>query len=299
MLLSIAADERAALQFDDLASSLDAGLSVTALDGKPAAGERVVHDMLQRRGIKLSKTEDAVLAAAWHAGRIGAALRSRANERRQRAQFARRIWEGLRYPLFLLVLVLFMSMLLSAVFGTRLLSIGVAVLFAAIATAVVVVRRGLLRGGEAWIRLPVIGPLAQELGELPYLETLQSLYGAGVPLVQAHATAITTVPVASVQRRLQVAQRILAEGRSLAEALHQSLALHAESRTLLSTGEKAGQLEDALQKALVRRRDVASRSIANTARWTGMIAYGTGVLFAVLFIFIAMQPILRLYSMGR
>jgi len=284
---------------DDLASSLDAGLSVTALGGDAAAGERVVHGVLQRRGIKLSKTEDAVLAAGWRAGRVGAALRSRADERRQRAQFARKIWEGLRYPLFLLVLVLFMSLLLSAVFGTAFLGLGVGVLFVVIAVAVVVVRRGFEHGGEAWIRLPVIGRLAQELSELPYLETLQSLYAAGVPLVQAHATAVATVPVASVRRRLQVTQRIVADGRSLAEALGQSLALHPETRTLLATGEKAGQLEDALQKALVRRRDVVGRGIANTARWTGIVAYGTGVLFAVVFIFTAMQPIFRLYSSGR
>jgi len=296
MLLSIAADERAAMQLDDLASSIDAGLSVAALGGDPAAGDRVVHDMLKHAGIRLSKTEDAVLIAAWRAGRIGVALRSRADERRQRAQFARKIWAGLRYPLFLLVVVLFSSFLLSAVFGTRLLWIAVVVLLAAVTIAIVVVRRGLQRGGEAWIRLPVIGRMAQDLAELPYLETLQSLYSAGVPLVQAHATAVGTVPVASVQRRLQVAHRVLTEGRSLAEGLHQSLALHPETRTLLATGERAGQLEDALQKALARRRDVSSRNIADTARWTGVLAYGAGIVFAVIFIFYAAQPLVRAYS---
>jgi type II secretory pathway component PulF len=299
MLLSIAADERAALRFDDLASSLDAGLTVQALGGEAAAGERVVHGLLQRAGVKLSKTEDAVLIAAWRAGRIGPALRSRAEERRQRAQFARRIWAGLAYPLLLLVFVMFGSVLMSAVFGTRLLGIAVAALFVGVAVAIVLVTRGLRRGGEAWTRLPVIGRLAQDLGELPYLETLQSLYGAGVPLVQAHSTAVSTVPVASVQRRLQVAQRILAEGRPLAEALHQALALHAETRSLLASGERAGQLEDALLKALVRRREVSSRDITSAARWTGAIAYGTGILFAVIFIGYAMQPILKAYSMGR
>ncbi|MFY9342944.1 MAG: hypothetical protein WAT39_10675, partial [Planctomycetota bacterium] len=61
MLLSIAADERAALQFEDLASALDAGLPLASLGADPGAGERALHGALQRRGVRLTPTEDAVL----------------------------------------------------------------------------------------------------------------------------------------------------------------------------------------------------------------------------------------------
>ena len=47
MLFSIAADERASLQFEDVASALDAGLPITAIGGDPSAGDRVVHTALK------------------------------------------------------------------------------------------------------------------------------------------------------------------------------------------------------------------------------------------------------------
>ena len=83
MLWSIAADERSALHFDDLASAFDAGLPLHNLGGDAKAGDRVLHDILKQRGVVLSTTEDAVLLAGWRAGRAGAALRSRSVGRRK------------------------------------------------------------------------------------------------------------------------------------------------------------------------------------------------------------------------
>lgn len=296
MLLSIRADERAALLFDDLASALDAGLSLDSLGGKPAHGDRVVHDLLRQRGVQLSDSESAVLLAAWRGGKIGTAMRNRADDRRRRAQFARRIWEGLRYPLFLLTFMFFASLVVMAVLRTYLLPIAIVVLFVVMGLGSRWLLGRFRRGSDAWLRVPWFGRLAMDLGELPYLETLHALYGAGMPLVQAHAAAVAAVPVAGVQRRLRIADRILAEGRSLTDSLHESLSLHTETRTLLATGEKAGQLEDSLQKALGRRRDVASRAVADTARWVGIIAYATAITFALVYITTIYGNI---YSMGR
>ena len=273
MLLSIAADERAALHFDDLASAFDAGLSLEALGGRGNHGERVVHELLRQRGVTLRGAEDAVLTAGWQAGRVGTTLRARAEERRRQAAFARQIWAGLRYPLVLFVLIGITGFLVAGITDNLgIVYVELVVLAAVGATAWFGVR-SLRRGGEGWLRIPVVGNLASGLAELPYLETLQAMYGAGVPLAQAHPRAVAAVPVLGVQRRLQVADGVLRSGRPLGEALAQALALHPETRMLLTTGEQTGQLEEALQRALVRRRDVTGRAASDAARRFGSAAY--------------------------
>ncbi|HEU4417590.1 MAG TPA: type II secretion system F family protein [Planctomycetota bacterium] len=285
MLLSIAGDERAALHFDDLASALDAGLPLHHLGGDAKAGDRVLHDILKHRGVVLSPTEDAVLAAGWRAGRAGAALRSRGVGRRNRAEFARTIWAGLRYPLVMFALVLVASFVTGRVVGHYWYAVAVAALAAAAVVFMALARRGLRSGNDRWTRVPILGRIATDLGELPYLETLHALYAAGVPLAQAHPAAVAAVPLVSLQRRLQVADRVLQGGRSLTESLAQALALHAETRSLLATGEHAGQLEEALQRSLVRRREVAGREIGTMARTLTTATYVLAIAFVIGIVF--------------
>lgn len=284
MLLTVAADERAAMQFDDLASAFDAGLPVASLGGDAAAGDRVVHGILARRGVQLRPTEDAVLTAAWRVGRISASLRQRAELRRERAAAARTVWQGLRYPLLLLVFLCIASCFVGAVLGSYFLPALALGSVAALTVFAVVAIRGLRSGSEAWRRVPVLGRFAQDFGELPYLETLHAMYASGVPLLEAHRAAVATVSVESVAARLRIATGVVAAGRPLAEALQESLALHAESRTLLSNGERAGQLEEAARRALQRRRETVTRTAADLARWVGVGSYSVAVVLAVVYI---------------
>ena len=297
MLWSIAADERAALHFDDLASAFDAGLPLHHLGGDAKAGDRVLHSILKQRGVVLSATEDALLLAGWRAGRASATLRSRAVGRRNRAEFVRTLWTGLRYPLLLLGMVFVASFATGGIIGHYWFAAAVAALAAAVVTLGVLARRGLRAGSEVWTQMPILGRIANGLAELPYLETLHALYGAGVPLAQAHTAAVAAVPLASLQRRLQVADRVLQGGRSLTESLAQALALNAETRSLLATGEHAGQLEDALQRSLVRRREVSARDIGTTARTVGHVV---GLLALAFVVNIVFTFYLKLYgNLGR
>lgn len=280
-MLWIGAHEAAALQFEDVASALEAGLPLQTLGGDPTAGERVLHHLLARRRVELSATEATVFEHAWRAGTAVQALRARAVERRQRAEFVRTLWAGLRYPLLLLTMVTALSFLLASSWGPRL--VASLVLTAVVAAGFLV--RNSLRGGAPWVaELPGLGPTLREAGELPFLETLHALYGAGVPLQQAHTAALSTVAIPAVRDRLVVADRILQEGRPLHEALHTAVALHAESRQLLATGERAGQLEDALQRALARRRDVVSRRVLQQGRWIGHLIYALAALAVAWFV---------------
>ena len=277
-MLSSGADERAALQFEDLASALDAGLPLQSLGGKPGQDERAVHELLRARGVQLSSTEDAVLLASWRAGRIGDGLRARAAERQRRVEFRRTIWRGLAYPIVLFTMILVAGFVSGPIVGHYWIPLGVLAALAVLGLFAFAARRGLRAGDERWTRLPLLGPIVTDLAELPYLETLHAMYGAGVPLLQAHKNAVAAIPVTSIQKRLRVADSVLQGGRSLTESLAQALALQPETRSLLATGEQAGQLEDALRRALARRRDVVSRSIAAVARRAGILAYAIAAL---------------------
>ena len=150
--------------------------------------------------------------------------------------------------------------------------------------AAIVVRRGVLTGGDRWLQLPWLGKLFAGLAELPYLETLHALYASGIPIVEAHATATGGVGVASLRIRLRQAERTLREGGSLSEGLAASGALLAETRELLALGERSGQLEDALARTLKRRREVTARQVKTTAKIGGQAAYFAAAGVAVYFI---------------
>jgi hypothetical protein len=212
-MLSIAADERAALQFDEVASMLDAGLPLGSIGGGGEHGDRVVHAILSQRGVKLTPSDDTVLLAAWRAGRIGPALRARAEQRRQQAALHRRLLLGLAYPSALFAMTIVAGIVTAPIVGHYYFPIGLSVLLLAVVATALVVQRGLQRGDERWNQLPVIGPIARDVAEIPYLEVLQALYGAGVPLLEAHASATAAVPNHGVQQRLGVAGRVLGEGR--------------------------------------------------------------------------------------
>ncbi|MBL8754784.1 MAG: type II secretion system F family protein, partial [Planctomycetes bacterium] len=249
-----------------------------------AAGDRALHAALQRRGIRLSPLEDTVLAASWKAGTAAASLRARAVERRRRAEFQRTVWAGLRYPLLLAGMILLASVATMAIVGKTMLVV-VLTAYAAIAGSTFLLRRA-ARTGAPWVtRLPVLGKLLLGLGELPYLESLHGLYGAGVPILQANTTAVRTVHTAAVRERLLAADRVLQGGRRLGEALHQTGALHEETRSLLATGEQAGQLEDALRRALERRRQVVATEVQAAARLLGNIAYAVAAGAVVVIVF--------------
>jgi type II secretory pathway component PulF len=273
------ADERAALAFEDLASGLDAGLSLALLGIDAGANERVLPDLFARRRIALDPSEDLVLVAAWRAGRAPVSLRLLAEQRRSRAQLARTIAGRLVYPTLLCVVAMLVSFVLRSLPGMRWLPWTVLALLGIGAGLGFALLRALGRGSALVKELPLVGPWLVGMGEIPYLEALCGLYGAGVPLLAAHPQAVATSPVADVRERLQRADAFLQQGRPLGEALAAADALHAETRDLLANGERAGGLEDALLRSLRRRRDVVSRNAAALGRmlaW-GIYLFGAGI----------------------
>jgi len=275
---------KAALALDDLASALDAGLPIESLGGNVDLEDHVLLDLAWQRGITLTASEKIVLEAAWKSGNAGKALRGRAADRRRQAEFYEEIWAGLRYPVILLCMLPVVAVATYAVIGPD-FAIALAIAYGILAIVYLIMARKLGRGDANLERFPIIGSLLEDVRELPYLESLHAQYGAGVPIVEAHGAAIRSVKMRALRERLGQTQQYLSEGIELREALHRSGALCQETRSLLATGEQAGQLEDALERALTRRREVAGRKMATAARRIGQIAYALAVVAIVYVVF--------------
>jgi type II secretory pathway component PulF len=279
-----AKDDLAALALDDLASAIDAGLPIESIGGNPDLGEHVLLDLAWQRGIKLRPTERIVLEAGWKSGNGAAALRGRAASRRRRAEFQREVWGALSYPMTLLAMMPLAAVATYSIVGPS-FAIGLGVAYALIALLVFAIARKLGRGDASLERNRILGPLLEDLRELPYLESLHALYGAGMPIVQAHATAVRGVRMHGLRERLGATQLLLEQGTELREALQQSGALSLETRQLLATGEQAGQLEDALQRALTRRQEVATRKLSLAAKRLGQITYTLAVIGVIVLVY--------------
>jgi len=270
------ADEQAALVFSDLASALDAGLPLSAVGGADAGGDDVLVQLCLGRGIRLRPTERLALVAGWKSGSGAAALRGRAAARRRRAAFLRAAIGAVTYPAVLFLLLLVASFATMAIVGPA-VAIVLAVLYAGVGAALVLMSRKLGRGDASLASYPVVGGVVREMQELPYLEGLHALYSAGVPIVDAHRAATATVKMQGLRAQLGLAQKMLDQGKPLHDALQATASLSQETRTLLATGERAGELEDALDRALARRAEMAERRLQTAARALGAIAYGVAV----------------------
>ncbi len=272
-MVSLRADERAAQVFEDVASALDAGLPLETIGGDPRHHNQTLTALLTSRGVTLRKTEALALEAGWRSGNASQALRKRAGSRRRRHEFMRAAQAAVAYPVLLFALLLLASLATMSFVGPG-VAITLGAVYAAGCVGVVTLARKLGRGDASLERLPMLGGVLRELRELPYLEAMHALYGAGVSVVDAHRDATATVHMQGLRAQLGVALRQLEQGRSLREALETSASLSPETRTLLATGEQAGQLEEALERAVERRAEMAKRRLEAAARTLGAVAYG-------------------------
>jgi len=266
--------DRAALAFEDIASALDAGLSPVSLGAPPGADGTVsMEAILQARRVQPTPAEIEMLAAAWDAGRAGDGLRRRALMRRQRAERLRTVLSGIRYPLVLLVCSVVAGFLVAPAIGRPGLGFVIAAAAGLLLTGLVWLAIALARGSDALLRLPLLREVALDLAELPYLEVLHGLYASGVPMLKAHPRAVSVCRLHDLRRRLDAADAVLQNNQPLSMALAQTGALHPETRSLLTIGERSGDLEDALRRSLARRSEVATRGTQRLARLLGSTVY--------------------------
>lgn len=261
-------DRKTAEHLEDLASRLDAGLGPTA--GRP--GEPIVDGL--RRDLTLADWEWAALQAGQSAGSLPRVMRRLATARLERGALKRQVIGALAYPAFVLCLCTFVALVAMRVAHPPRAWMWLSVsLLAAVLLAIAWLVRRLrdpLWDGD---RLPWIGRLSRGAGEIPYLVALHALYGAGVGLRTAHPQAAPAAAVPWIRARLFAATRALEAGEGLADALSRQTALTSESLALVRDGEATGQLEDALSRAITRRREEYSVGTRRSARVAGILAY--------------------------
>lgn len=256
-------DEREAYLFADIASAADAGISAEQILNGPSTASlpgvslntETLTEGLVAKGLQLAPHELLMLETAEQAGNLSKVLRILASQRTLRAERHREIRRRLAYPVFLLCFAGLVGCISSWALsqGPWLIITATAIVLGALGVAVLVVRQTIQDPDRGLI--PPIRRLVLDLGELPYLQSMHGLYGAGVKVHEAHALALKTSPVASVRQRLEESGRALARGSTLSEALHLCTALHPETRQMLASAEAAGDLEHALDRAVKRRQN--------------------------------------------
>lgn len=262
MLRSPSQDERESYLLTDIASAANAGLTVEQILNGPSTADLpgpphnagTLTEGLCAKGLQLAPHEILMLETAEKAGSIPKVLLILANQRAKRATQTREIRRRLAYPVFLLCFASLVGILSSVALGQGFTALGIVIaIILGAATAVTLLVRQTIRNPNQGL-LPAIRTLVLALGELPYLQSMHGLYGAGVTIHQAHSLALTTSPITSVRHQLIQAEDAMKKGSTLSEALHQCTALHVETRQMIASAEVAGELEQALGRAVERRQ---------------------------------------------
>lgn len=98
------------------------------------------------------------------------------------------------------------------------------------------------------LRLPVVGELARTINVSRFARTLGTMLHSGVPMLRALDTAKQIVGNVLIQQAVEDAKRAVTEGESLATTLKKSGQFPATMIHMVAVGEKAGQLEQMLER---------------------------------------------------
>ncbi|HSS03347.1 MAG TPA: type II secretion system inner membrane protein GspF [Kofleriaceae bacterium] len=153
-------------------------------------------------------------------------------------------------------------------------------------------------GRHTWdafiLRLPVLGELARTINVSRFARTLGTMLEAGVPMLRALDTAKQIVGNVIIQQAIEDAKRAVTEGESLAQTLKKSGQFPATMIHMVAVGEKAGQLEQMLERVAVTYESEVDTKLS---RFTALleplmlVIMGGAVAFIV---FSILQPIMDL-----
>ena len=153
-------------------------------------------------------------------------------------------------------------------------------------------------GRHTWdgftLRLPVVGELSRTINVSRFARTLGTMLQAGVPMLRALDTAKQIVGNVLIQQAVEDAKRAVTEGESLAQTLKKSGQFPATMIHMVAVGEKAGQLEQMLERvAITYESEVDTKLSRLTALLEPMmlVIMGGAVAFIV---FSILQPIMDL-----
>src|SRR3569623_279729 len=144
------------------------------------------------------------------------------------------------------------------------------------------------------LRLPVLGELVRTINVGRFARTLGTMLQSGVPMLRALETGKQIIGNVLLQRAVEDAKQAVTEGESLATTLRKSGQFPATMIHMTAVGEKAGQLEQMLERvATAYESEVDTKLSRFTALLEPLllVLMGGAVAFIV---FSILQPIMDL-----
>jgi type II secretion system protein F len=144
------------------------------------------------------------------------------------------------------------------------------------------------------LKLPVVGELVRTVNVGRFARTLGTMLQSGVPMLKALDTAKQIVGNVLIQNAIEDAKKAVTEGESLAQTLKKSGQFPATMIHMVAVGEKAGQLEQMLERvATTYESEVDTKLTRLTALLEPLmlVIMGGAVAFIV---FSILQPIMDL-----
>ncbi len=153
-------------------------------------------------------------------------------------------------------------------------------------------------GRPIWHRfvlgLPVLGQLVRTINVGRFARTLGTMLQAGVPMLRSLDTAKMIMGNVILQRAIDDAKKAVTEGESLAQTLKKSGQFPATMTHMVAVGEKAGQLEQMLERvAITYEAEVDTKLGRFTALLEPMMLVFMGGAVAFI-VFSILQPIMDL-----
>ena len=262
--------------YRQLATMLDAGLpivrSLKTLSGQVRGPLRRIIDELHQRVEKghgfaesadnypqlFNSLERNLLHAGEKAGRLEFVLLRMADDREFWHRLRKQIISKLIYPTILLHVAVFIFSIIALV----LMGAGAAVqtlcilipIYAVVAAVVLVIKYGerirpLREFFDAFIYyIPVLGNVARKLALARFAKALQTMYEAGISLLEAMPMCAAACGNSVIERQLSIATDILHSGESLTDALTATGAFDAITLSMIATGEESGSVDKMLDK---------------------------------------------------
>jgi general secretion pathway protein F len=147
------------------------------------------------------------------------------------------------------------------------------------------------------LNMPVLGQLVRTINVGRFARTLGTMLHSGVPMLRALDTAKQIVGNVLIQDAIETAKKAVTEGESLAVTLRKSGQFPATMIHMVAVGEKAGQLEQMLERvATTYETEVDTKLSRFTALLEPLmlVVMGGAVAFIV---FSILQPIMDLGSL--
>src|SRR3569623_161475 len=158
--------------------------------------------------------------------------------------------------------------------------------------------KGSKEGKPVWHRfvlnMPVLGELVRTINVGRFARTLGTMLQSGVPMLRSLDTAKQIVGNVHIQQAIEDAKKAVTEGESLAQTLKKSGQIPAPMIHLTAVGERAGQLEQMLERVATTYEAEVDTKLSRFTALLGplmLVIMGGAVAFIV---FSILQPIMDL-----